>query len=478
MVLRRRLIFLITILALLISACSPLSWPDTTREKTSTPPVTKKTSPTPPTPQPSPTPTPKWLLPDAELKGVKIRFIHPWIGDLADSVQQMVDDFNRKNEYGITISVSTPGSTQQVFQVSEGTLFSDQAFNVVIAPIEELAYWYKMERLIPLDDFISDPQYGVEHAILDDMVETIWGQDLIDGQRLGIPISRNIDLLAINNTWANQLGFNQLPQSPSDFRQQMCAARDALLADEVVENNGMGGWIVKQEDYVILNWLNSFQLAEFPTSETAYAFNQPASLEGFTFIKELFNDDCAWNARNPDSSKYFANRQALAISVDVYDLYTLDKTFTLLESSDRWSVMPYPHQEDQAQLFFHGESIGILRSGKAVELASWIFLNWFIQTKQQEQLFQLHPALPVRCSIAEQIRADRPRQWKQAYDLLEYASPAPRSSEWRVARFLLQDATYQVFMAHITPESFPAILEMLDQMIAELKDAPASLSWE
>jgi hypothetical protein len=47
-----------------------------------------------------------------------------------------------------------------------------------------------------------------------------------------------------------------------------------------------------------------------------------------------------------------------------------------------------------------------------------------------------------------------------------------------VARFVLEDAAYQIFLANITPEQFPEIITMLDTIIADLSQQPASLSWE
>ena len=236
--------------------------------------------------------------------------------------------------------------------------------------------------------------------------------------------------------------------------------------------------IVTQDEYTILNWLNTFQLSEFPVSETPYPFDQPATLEAYTYLREIFDEDCAWNARNPTHYEYFVNREALYISADMYDLDPVSKTFAFLESEDQWQVVPYPAKDGKPELIIHGDSLGILESNPAQEFASWLFVRWLSMPEQQIQIAQANPGLPVSQSILDHVSANRSAQWKQVVAYLDTAKSAPRTAEWRVARFVLQDATYQIFLANITPDQYPQIIGLLDTIISDLRDQPATLGWE
>ena len=472
-------IILSLILVLILSACQPKN-PDAvqpsatvTIQKTATRTPTKI-----PTTTPTNTPTPTWLVPISDLEEVEITFVHPRTAALATTIDKLVDTFNQTNEYGLFVTVKKPGSSQQVFQQSEAAIRNDEGPNVVVAPIEELAYWHKMGNLITLDGYLNDIQYGLNTDLIDDFIPLFWEQDVLDEQRLGIPISRNADFLVQNISWAKEQGINIAAKTPQLFRNQTCQARDELLNDNDWRNNGMGGWVVKLNEYTILNWLNAFQLVDFPTSETPYKFDQPATLDGFTFLREIFDEDCAWNARNPSHYEYFANRQALYISADVYDLEPLRKTFALLESEDQWQVTPYPQMQAKPVLITHGDSMGILKSDPAQELASWLFIRWLSMPEQQIQLAKVNPGLPVSQNILDQISSDRSEQWNQVIALLDDAQPAPRTAEWRVARFVLQDAAYQIYLSNITPVQYPQIIALLDSIIADLSQQPASLAWE
>lgn len=470
---------LFVILVLMLSACQPKN-PDSalpsatnTTQKTATRTPTKI-----PTSTPTHTPPPTWLVPLTELEETELLFTHPWTGEIARTIDKLVDQFNQTNEYSIFVKVSAPGSAQQVFQRSEAAIRDGQGPNVVIAPIEELAYWHKMDNLIPLDGYLNDLQYGFSTELIEDFLPLFWDQDILDTHRLGIPISRNANFLVQNTSWTKELGFDIPAMTPQLFRQHTCLARDELQNDNNWQNNGLGGWIVQQDEYTILSWLNAYQLEEFPVTETPYAFEQAATLDAFTFLRKLFDEDCAWNARNPTHYEYFANRQALYISADVYDLEPLQKTFALLGSEDQWQVTPYPHKQAKPELITHGESMGILKSDPAHELASWLFIRWLSLPEQQIRLATVNPGIPVSQSVIAQLETKRSQQWNQVVALLDNARPAPRTAEWRVARFVLEDAAYQIFLANITPEQFPEIITMLDTIIADLSQQPASTAWE
>ncbi|MDO9088384.1 MAG: extracellular solute-binding protein [Anaerolineaceae bacterium] len=470
---------IILIFTILLTACQS-DQPDTVQPSvtvTSQKTATKTTTPI-PTATPTNTPTPEWLVPLTELEEIELEFVHPWTGDLAHTIDELVDNFNQTNEFSIFVKVDAPGSAQQVFQQSEAALRNEKGPDVVIAPIEELAYWHAIENLVLLDEYLNDVTYGLEEKIIEDFIPLFWEQDVLDEHRLGIPVSRNANFLVQNTSWAKELGFNIPPMSPQIFRNHVCTARDELINDNDWRNNGMGGWIVKQDEYTILSWLNTFHLNEFPINQESYAFDQPATLEGFTFLRQIFDEDCSWNARNPTHYEYMINRQALYISADIYDLVYLQKAFALSESEDQWQIIPYPDKNGKPVLLTHGDSIGIMKSDPAQELAAWLFVRWLSGLEQQSEISEINPGLPVSQSIISELSTDRSDQWNQVVSLLDTAKSTPRTADWRVARFVLPDAAFQIYLANITPDQYPQIIAMLDTIIAEISTQPASLSWE
>ena len=462
-----------------MAACQPANNPQQTPAVTATP--KKSATATPkasPSPTLAPTTAPPWWLPPEALTGTKITFVHPWSGELAQKMATLIHTFNQTNEWGISATVYGLGSAQQVFQQSEAGIQVGDAPQVVIAAGEELAYSRQHGSLLPLDQFVENKDYGLPQEIIADYYPLFWQQDVLDGQRLGIPAARNAHFLLYNTTWAKELGFKTPPQKPAQFMAQVCAARDYVLKDDNWQNNGTGGWIIDRREYTLLGWLHAFGIADFPQAEQPYAFNQPATLETFTFLHQLSDDTCAWQSRDPSPYEYFANREALLVSADLGDLTPQTNILTIAQTGDSWTVIPYPSVSSQPAIIISGSSYGILRSTKAQELASWLLIRWLNEPLQQKQLARLNPNLPVSRSLLQELSAARSPQWAAVVNLLEGAQPAPSTAEWRVGRFVLPDAAYQIFLPNTTPEQFPEIIRMLDATILALAAQPAATGWQ
>ena len=391
--------------------------------------------------------------------------------------KRLFPDFNAENQWGIEVTAHGMGSAQQVFQQSEAGIVIGNGPQVVIAPIEELAYWFKQGYLISLDKYIQDSTYGLDANTLEDFFPPFWQQDIVNGEQLGIPVSRDVHFLLYNQTWAKDLGFANSPVNFSQFNAQTCAAGAALAHDNRIDNNGMGGWIINRSDLVLLSWLRGFGIADFPEQEMIYQYNQPQTIKAFTYIRKLFDEGCAWVSRNPTPYEYFANRQALIISADLNDLDPLESIMQIAGNEDQWVVLPYLSETGDPVVLPQGSSLGILRSSKAQELASWIFIRWLNEPDQQLEFAKANADLPVTNKLLSEFSNTRDEKWQAVVAMMEYIQPAPRISDWRIARFVLPDAFFQTLQIHIMPDQFPEIVRLLDETILSLYDLPASSGW-
>ncbi|OJX38241.1 MAG: hypothetical protein BGO78_09510 [Chloroflexi bacterium 44-23] len=423
------------------------------------------------------TPQPSWWVDQEDIKGAQVSLMHPWSGKLAAELEALVKTFNQKNEWGIKVSVHSPGSAQQVFQQSQSGIAIGSGPQVVIAPAEELAYWYQQGHLLALDSFVNDANYGLSLEQQQDFLPVFWQQDLISGERIGIPFNRDINFLVYNSSWAKEIGIKNAPVTLDQIRSQFCTAGQYLLNDNNFENNGMGGWIINRNEQVLLSWMRSFGITDFPDAEETYSFDQTAALQTMAFLRGLMDGNCAWVSRDPSPINYFINREALAFSAQLKDLDALTTALKKANSTDEWQIIPYRSQSGDPVVITQGSSYGILRSTKAQELASWLFMRWMSETENQLALAKVSSDLPVSTSTQKQVSNARGTYWPQVLALVEEAQPAPRTAEWMVGRFVLQDAFYQVIQGIIPSEQYPQILQLLDETIANLKDKPPFPGW-
>ncbi|HBA91394.1 MAG TPA: hypothetical protein DCZ08_06450, partial [Anaerolineaceae bacterium] len=136
----------------------------------------------------APSATPAYLVPLAELNGQKIIFSHPWSGETADLIDQMVDSFNQSNEWGIHIMVRRAGSSMALADRVEGDKLNADYPQVVVAPSEHLLSWLENGGLVrPLNDLIADPYFGLTEQQRADFPLVFWQQDQAGGSQVGIP---------------------------------------------------------------------------------------------------------------------------------------------------------------------------------------------------------------------------------------------------------------------------------------------------
>lgn len=396
---------------------------------------------------------------------------------MAAEIAELVRSFNQNNEWGIQVEVVGTGSAQRLFQQSEQGISIGSGPQVVIAPGEELAYWHQQGDLLPLDVFVDDAAYGLTQEQQEDYLPVFWNQDVFEGERLGIPFNRDFQFLIYNRTWAQELGFNTPPASLDQFRTQFCQAGQNLLTDNRFENNGTGGWIVSRNEFVLINWMRAFGIEDFSDFNQPYPYNQPQSLQTMIFFRGLLDGNCAWVSRNPSPYQYFIDRQALAFSAELNDLEPFMVMMDKEEATDQWQILPYGTQSGEPIVLVQGSSYAVFRSTRPQELASWLFIRWVSSIENQRRLAALSPDAPVSQTVLEEIVASRGEPWQQVADMLEIAQPGPHMTEWRVARFVLPDAFYQVFQGITAVEEYPQLLEMLDETIASLKDQQPFPGW-
>jgi multiple sugar transport system substrate-binding protein len=464
---------LMLLASLLLGACQPQNSPAGDETPVPTDEQLAPTSTIRPTATVSngPTPTPSFLVPLDQLSGLRINFWHPWSGDTSKQIDLLVDQFNQTNEWGIHVIVSKIGSSMALAAQVDGAQNEINTPQVVVAPSEQLLTWLEQDqRLLPLDEFVNDPYWGFSEQQRAEFGLVFWLQDQSKDRQAGIPAQRSAQVLVYNQTWAQELGFESPPETVQEFREQSCAAAQSLLADNDIQNDGMGGWIVNTDGRTIYSWLKVFDTPNVLRGEpVSFVFNQPQAEQTFSFLRGMLDEGCAWVARNPISPEYFTRRQALFYTASLVDLPMQVSAHSKADSQDEWTVLPFPG-EPRPTLVVSGVSYGIFRSTQAEELAAWLFVRWMSSAENQARLLRAGGGLPVSVSAAS-LADDTIRQtpqWAKTIAWIPFAQPTPQSPGWRVARYILEDAAWQAMQSYVLPDQIPAILEELDATIAEV----------
>ncbi|MCJ7701623.1 MAG: extracellular solute-binding protein [Anaerolineales bacterium] len=461
------------LLILIFSACSPQAVitpdlapaGDVVVPATQTPRVTS-----PPAIETAASPTqeivPLGLKPQ-DLKGLSLRFWHPWTQENARAIQALVERFNQENAYGILVE-ATPYSGD-LYQDLRTGIGGGSLPHVAAAANFQLQSWDRDGNIIvDLGSYLDDPEWGLSASEISDYVPFIWAQDVYQGKHLGLPVYRTAALIFYNQSWAQELGFDSPPATPEAFKEQACAA--AAASGVSVDHPGVGGWIAANDPASLMSWVLAFEAEPLDQQVDVYEFNTPQAAAAFDFIKGLFKSGCAWVPEDPYPNAEFASRQGLFYSSSLGGLLDQEAAFEDEQNSDQWVVLPYPGPSGDGVINLYGPAYAILKATPAEQLAAWVFIHWLAQPENQVSLAEASGFLPTRHAGYDLLGTSdgkHPR-WSAAWDLVSYSRSEPVFGAWGVARWALGDAFEALINPDFTRQEIPLLLEDLDALLAEI----------
>jgi len=398
------------------------------------------------------------------LNGLEITVWVPWYGIESDLFNTFVNEFNAQNEWGIQVSVENQVNFSNMYEVVTASLPKEEKPDLVIALPEHAQEWYADGALTDLTAYVEDPKYGIDSS---DIPFVIWNQDLTGGARVAFPAQRDTQVLLWNETWANELGFDSMPASAEDFREQSCGAQKSMLTDAFAENDAIGGWLVNTGAMTAYSWMLAFDGGILEGGN--YRFLTQNNIDAFKFLRELSESSCTWQSTSADPGTSFANREALFIAANLTDLPGVARAFASANSTDKWNVMPFPN-DDNGVLSVYGSSYVILDSTDAEQLAAWLFVRWLTDNKQDARWVEVTHLFPLRTStinLLSDYEKTHP-QWKQAVDLLPEGELQPQLASWRTVKIMLGDGFTHMYRVNVPSGQVAAILAQMEMLSKDL----------
>lgn len=492
---------ILTVFSTVLSACNPVvpyPAPETTQ-----PDATLAASPTaakPTTalktlaPTITATPTSALNFTPADLRGTIIRYWHTWSGPAGETMQKLVDEFNLSNEWKIIVSSEQvdglDAMDERVRAVLSAASVGGDSPEIVMGYFYHALSWDQQRTLVDLDVYVHDPTWGLTAQEQADFYPAFWEHDLMAvdgaaaGRRLGIPAQRSAQLLFYNRGWARSLGFLTPPATTTDFNQQACKTADINSKDADPDNDGTGGWIISTDYHAMYTWLSAYSRdvirdgEENPGSVTSgqspYRFATNETRQALRFLRELYDQRCAWLPANEYPEYEFASRLGLfsvGSLLDIpYQLQAIIESAAATGYQDDWTVIPFPSPQGKPLITVYGPSYTLLPSSPERQLAAWVFLKWLSQPQQQARLVQVSGGFPLRQSTLAELNAYSKQnpQWAAAVELLSLAQAEPALQSWSVVRWTLSDAGTQLFRSYFTLDQVTSLANYLDLTAAEL----------
>jgi multiple sugar transport system substrate-binding protein len=411
----------------------------------------------------------------AELHGVQVSIWYPWTGPMGTVLQTILDEFNRTNQWGITVQASTYEGFGRLDEAVEAGITSKTLPDILVDYGYQAQHWDGAGVMADLTPYVNDPVWGLTNVEQTDFYPGFWAEDLVSDRsssqvrRLGIPFYRSAYVLFYNQSWARELGYPSPPGTPQDFKAQACAAAQAISAQGNKSNQSKGGWLITPQPGVLAGWIYAFGGEITNPSAPGYLFNTTETRQAFEFLKGLQVSGCAWPDAGVDPQSEFASRRTLFVVGSLFDIPAQQEAFTRAGSIDEWLVIPFP-SSSQPVVDTYGPSLLVTRTTSARQLAAWLVVKWLVYPPNQTEWVKSIETYPTRQSTLsyQSEAASASSQWAEALDLLPDAHSEPVLASWSVMRWALNDAMTELMNPQVSTDQIPTLLENLDRVASEI----------
>jgi multiple sugar transport system substrate-binding protein len=461
-------ISLVTILALL-AACGPTA----TEPPAAAP--TEPPSPTEPPPTEAPVmeegpcaPAADGPLAGVDPRGQTVVWWHQHSQQREEWLAQIADEFNASNECDITLVPENQGGYNDIRDKMNAGIATGELPGLVVGYQNDQAFYALADGLADIGQYIDDPTWGLTAEERADFYAAFLEQGVhpaFDSKRLGFPPNRSIEVMFYNKTWGEELGFDAPPTTPDEFREIACAAAEA-------NGDGTGGFILRDDASAVAAWTFAFGGDVSNADHTGYVYDGEATVEAMAFLKEMYDDGCAYFFTEGYPNPEFAARRAIFTMGSSSGIPYYGSDLESVGSEDEWSVIAIPHTTPDPVVNIYGGDMMIPSTTPETQLAAWIFLKWFTMPERQAEWDKVSGYFPTRASTAELLTdyVEENPQWGQAMSLSPYGAYEPQLISYQGVRDAAQQAFNEIMQGADAKETLSNLTQEANELQAELME--------
>ncbi|MCC6177534.1 MAG: extracellular solute-binding protein [Chloroflexi bacterium] len=347
-------------------------------------------------------PTSPEMVDAIDLKGKKVEVVywHNRPQKDQDLLQSMFDEFNKTNPYGITARAEIAGASYpDVYNKVSAAIQAGQPPEMSVAYQNQAAFYRAQGAIIDLSPFINSKTYGLSADDKKDYFQTFLDSDAnpqFQGERLGFPTQRSLEVMYYNADWLRQLGYEQPPKDWKTWEEAAGKASDA--------GQSKYGWAFRHDASNFASQVFSRGGRILSTDGTKYVFNDEAGVDTAAMVQRLFKNKCAVeippSERNGEQNR-FANGQVLFVFASSSGMPFYQDAVGK-GGKFKWDIALLPNTGKPA-VNLYGASLSIYKTTPEKELASWLVVK-YLGEKEQTAKWAINTGyLPVRQSAKDEV---------------------------------------------------------------------------
>ncbi|MGC9523040.1 MAG: ABC transporter substrate-binding protein [Anaerolineae bacterium] len=341
-------------------------------------------------------------LENLDPSGQKVTYWYQHTGSREELMLSLIDEFNRTNEWGITVVGESQGGYNELYQKIIAGIPANQLPTMSVAYQNQAATYATQEVLVELDPYVESEKWGYTQEELDDFFPIALAADYLpqfDG-RYGWPPYKSMEVMYYNQDWLEELGYDGPPETWAEFEEMACAALEHPFSGATGEGEPVG-YVYSVDASRFATFVFSRGGNIIGEDGTEYVFNEEPGVETLEFWQNLVDKGCAKQAteRYGDQTD-FGNGFSLFTVSSISGLPYYG-TAVAEGAGFEWSVNPPPHTTPEPRMNIYGASQSIFVSTPEEQLAAWLFIKWMSEPEQQASWATSTGYFPTRDSAAE-----------------------------------------------------------------------------
>jgi len=336
--------------------------------------------------------------------GQEVLYWYQHTGSREELMLSMIDEFNRTNEWGITVVGETQGSYNDLYQKIVAGIPGKQLPQTAVAYQNQAATYAVQEVLVELDPYIESAKWGYSQEELDDFFPISLAADYLPQfkARYGFPPYKSMEVMYYNQDWLTEMGYDGPPESWEEFEEMACKAVEEPFSGATGEGGSMGYvYSIDASRFATFVFSRGGDIISEDGSE--YAFGDEAGLDTLTFWQSLTDKGCAMQSTEDYGDQTdFGNGRSLFTIGSISGLPYYGKAVDE-GAKFAWSVNPPPHSTAEARMNIYGASQSIFTSTPEQQLAAWLFIKWLSEADQQALWASSTGYFPTRQSAADAL---------------------------------------------------------------------------
>ena len=422
-----------------------------------------------PTTEPEPcAPATDGPLAGIDPRGQEVVWWHNHSRSREEGLVAMVEEFNATNECGITVVPENQGHYNDIRDKMNAGISTGELPGLVVGYQNDQAFYALANGLADMNQFIHDPTWGLAPEDYDDFYPAFLEQGVhkaFGGQRLGFPPNRSMEMLYYNKTWLNELGYENPPTTPEEFKEMACAGAAA-------NGDGTGGYILRDDASAVAAWTLAFGGNILNEEGTGYVYNGDATVQAMTFLKGMYDDGCAYFFTEGYPNPELANRHALFSQGSSSGIPYYRSDFADAGTDDVFALTAIPHTTADPVQNIYGGDIMIPATNPETELAAWLFIKWFTSPEQQAQWVRISNYFPTRATTTDYLGdyINENPEWASALALLPYGLYEPQLISYQGVRDKAQQAFNEIMQGADIQETLDKLTEEANALQKELME--------